>query len=102
MTAKSYKVKFAEPLVKRQKSLAISLLMRYFKMQDHYHRLNQNNGRLYKDIERLSKSNDRLKEENTAVREQNKDYILPRKVFGSKQIDDLVERAMQEQRAKRR
>ena len=102
MTAKTYKMKFAEPLVKRLKSLVLSLLMRYFKAQDHYHRLNQDNGRLYRDNERLSKSNDRLKEENTALREQNKDYALLRKVFGSKQIDDLVERARQEQQAKRR
>lgn len=102
MTAKTYKTKFAEPLVKRLKALAINLLMRYFKMQDHYHRLNQNNGRLYKDNERLSKSNDRLKEENAALREQNKDYALLRKVFGSRQIDDLVERARQEQQTKQR
>ena len=40
--------------------------------------------------EGLARSNDRLKEENTVLREQNKDYALLRKVFGSRQIDDLV------------
>lgn len=102
MSAKTYKTKFAEPLVKRLKKLVKSVLIRYFKVSDDYHRLNQYNGKLYRENEHLTKSNDRLKEENTALREQNKDYALLRKVFGSKQIDELVERARQEQQAKRR
>ena len=102
MTAKSYKAKFAEPLVKRLKKLVKSLLMRYFKVQDSYYRLNKTNGELYRDNEGLARSNDRLKEENTALRAQNKDYALLRKVFGSRQIDDLVARAREAQQAKRR
>ena len=51
--------------------------------------------------EGLARSNDRLKEENTVLREQNKDYSLLRKVFGNKQIDDLVGQAREAQRAKR-
>ena len=102
MTAKSYKAKFAEPLVKRLKKLVKSLLVRYFKVQDSYYRLNKTNGELYRDNEGLARSNDRLKEENTALREQNKDYALLRKVFGSKQVDNLVAQAREAQQAKRR
>ena len=102
MSAKTYKTKFAEPLVKRLKKLVKSLLVRYFKMQDNYYRLNKTNGELYRDNEGLTRSNDRLKEENAALREQNKDYALLRKVFGSKQIDDLVAQAREAQQAKRR
>ena len=47
MSAKSYKAKFAEPLVKRLKKLVKSLLVRYFKVQDSYYRLNKTNGELY-------------------------------------------------------
>ena len=101
MSAKSYKAKFAEPLVKRLKKLVKSLLVRYFKVQDNYYRLNKTNGELYRDNEGLARSNDRLKEENTALRKQNRDYALLRKVFGSKQIDDLVAQAKEAQRAKR-
>ncbi len=101
MSAKSYKTKFAEPLVKRLKKLVKSLLVRYFKVQDNYYRLNKTNGELYRDNEGLARSNDRLKEENTALRKQNRDYALLRKVFGSKQIDDLVAQAKEAQRAKR-
>ena len=67
-----------------------------------YHRINERNGRLYKENEHLIASNNRFKEENTALREQNKDYALLRKVFGSKQVDNLVARAREEQQAKRR
>ena len=102
MSAKSYKAKFAEPLVKRLKKLVKSVLVRYFKVQDNYYRLNKTNGELYRDNEGLARSNDRLKEENTALREQNKDYALLRKVFGSRQIDNLVAQAREAQQAKRR
>lgn len=102
MSAKSYKAKFAEPLVKRLKKLVKSLLVRYFKVQDSYYRLNKTNGELYRDNEGLAWSNDRLKEENSVLREQNKDYSLLRKVFGNKQIDDLVSQAREAQQTKRR
>ena len=36
------------------------------------------------------------------LREQNKDYALLRKVFGSRQIDDLVAQAREAQQAKHR
>ena len=102
MSAKSYKAKFAEPLVKRLKKLVKSLLVRYFKVQDSYYRLNKTNGELYRDNEGLAWSNDRLKEENSVLREQNKDYSLLRKAFGNKQIDDLVAQAREAQQTKRR
>ena len=102
MSAKSYKAKFAEPLVKRLKKLVKSLLVRYFKAQDNYFRLNKTNVELYRDNEGLARNNDRLKEENTVLREQNKDYALLRKVFGSRQINDLVAQAREAQQAKRR
>ena len=101
MTAKAYKTKVAEPLVKRLKKLIKGLLVRYFKVVDNYHRLNQKSGKLYQENEYLAASNDRLKEENTALREQNRDYALLRKVFGSKQIDDMVTQAKQIQQTKR-
>ena len=102
MTAKAYKIKVAGPLVKRLKKLIKDLLVRYFKVVDNYHRLNQKNEKLYQENEYLEASNDRLKEENTALREQTRDYTLLRKVFGSKQVDDMVAHAKEIQQAKRR
>ena len=93
MSARSYKAKFVEPLIDRFKSLISTLFARYFKALDSYHRLNITNGNLYRANERLKKINDKLTEENTRLRAENKDYSLLRKVFGHKQIDDLLGQA---------
>ena len=93
MLARTYKAKFVEPLIARLKSLISTLFARYFKALDSYHRLNITNGNLYRANERLEKINDKLTEENTRLRAENKDYSLLRKVFGHKQIDDLLEQA---------
>lgn len=93
MSARSYKTKFVEPLVARLKSLISTLFARYFKAIDSYNRLNVTNGNLYRENERLSKINDKLKSENDNLRSEVKDYKLLRKVFGHKQIDNLLERA---------
>lgn len=93
MSARTYKAKFAEPLVPRFKSLISTLFARYFKALDSYHRLNITNGNLYRENERLSKINNKLKSENEVLRAENKDYKLLRKVFGHKQIDNLLEQA---------
>ena len=100
MTAKSYKAKYAEPLVKKLKKMVKSLIVQCAKAWDNYHRINERNGKLYRENEHLIASNDRLKEENTTLREQNKDYSLLRKVFGSRQIDNLVAQAREAQQAK--
>lgn len=102
MSAKTYKSKFAEPLVKKLKSLVKRALARCFEALDNYHRLNTENGRLYRENEKLSKVNDRLKDENESLRAENRDYKLLRKVFGSRQIDDLLARAREAQQSKRR
>lgn len=102
MTAKSYTAKFADPLIKKLKKMVKSLIVQCAKAWDNYHRINERNGKLYRENEHLIASNDRLKEENTALREQNKDYALLRKVFGSKQIDDLIAQAREAQQAKQR
>lgn len=43
LTAKSYKSKVVEPLIKRLKSLVKTLMVRYFQAIDDYQRLNQTN-----------------------------------------------------------
>ena len=95
MSAKSYKIKFADPLVKKLKALVKKVLGRCFEALDNYHRLNAANGKLYRENERLSKINDRLTDENNFLRTETMDYKLLRKVFGSRQIDDLLEQARQ-------
>ena len=91
MNAKAYKVKMAEPVVRKLKELVKTVLARCFEGWDNYHRLNTANAQLYRTNQRLEKVNERLTEENARLKTENKDYSLLCKVFGRKQIDDLLE-----------
>ena len=93
MNAKAYKVKMAEPVVRKLKELVKTVLARCFEGWDNYHRLNTANAQLYRTNQRLEKVNERLTEENARLKAENKDYSLLCKVFGRKQIDDLLEQA---------
>ena len=93
MSAKAYKAKIAEPLIQKLKALIKTALARCFEGWDSYHRLNITNGNLYRENEMLSKINSKLKNENENLRSEIKDYKLLRKVFGHKQIDELLEQA---------
>ena len=99
MSARTYKAKFVEPLIARFKSLISTLFARYFKALDSYHRLNITNGNLYRENEKLSKVNEKLSRENENLRAENRDYKLIRKVFGHKQIDNLLDRAKSEKQS---
>ncbi len=99
MSARTYKAKFVEPLIARFKSLISTLFARYFKALDSYHRLNITNGNLYRENEKLSKVNEKLSRENENLRAENRDYKLLRKVFGHKQIDNLLDRAKWEKQS---
>ena len=100
MSAKAYKTKVAEPLIKKLKSLIKTALVKCFEAWDNYHRLNVTNGNLYRENERLSKVNAKLKDDNDVLRAENKDYKLLRKIVGSKQIDSLLEQAKASKRQK--
>ena len=93
MTVKTYRIKIAEPLVEKLKSMLKTVLVRAFEGWDNYYRLNMKNGSLYQENQELNRANKELTEENAMLRAENKDYRLLRKVFGRKQIDDLVKQA---------
>ena len=95
MTAKAYKTKMVEPLVKKLKSLLKTVLARCFEGWDNYYRLNTTNRNLYQSNERLKNHNKQLTADNNRLREEIKDYKLLRKAFGSRQIDSLLEQAKQ-------
>ena len=95
MSTKTYKTKFADPLVKKLKALVSKVLARCFEALDNYHRLNTANGKLHRENERLSTVNEQLTDENNRLRAENRDYRLLRKFFGSKQMEDLIEQARQ-------
>ena len=69
---------------------------------DNYYRLNITNSNLHRTNERLTRVNEKLKDENETLRAENKDYKLLRKVFGRKQIDNLLEQARETEQSKKR
>lgn len=93
MSVKAYKTKIAEPLIQKLKALIKTALARCFEGWDSYHRLNITNGNLYRENEMLAKINSKLKSENENLRSEVKDYKLLRKVFGHKEINELLEQA---------
>lgn len=102
MSAKSYKTKFVDPLIKKLKSLIKTVFARCFEAWDSYHRLNAANANLYRENQVLSKKNDSLNAGNAELKKQNGDYKLLRKVFGDKQIDGLLEQAKQSKQRNKR
>ena len=96
MTAKAYKTKFAEPIIKELKKLVKSVLARSFEGWENYYRLNKKNGRLYSENQDLIRENNYLKQENAKLQTENKDYRLLKKVLGSNVLGDLIERAKAE------
>jgi hypothetical protein len=109
MTAKSYKTKFTEPLIKKLKKLVLTVLARYFEMVDNYYRLNHSNGRYYRENQRLESDNEyltakntELQEENRQLRAENKDFAFLRKMFGEERIDDLMNEARELQHKKQK
>lgn len=101
MSAKSYKQKFVDPLIKKLKEVIKEVFYRYYHALDSYHRLNNTNASLYRENERLSNINERLTDENTTLRAENKDFRLLRKVFGSHQIDALISQAKEQEQQRK-
>ena len=102
ITAKSYKKKFVDPLIKKLKSLVKTVLARCFEGWENYHRINNLNGKLYRENEDLRYDNAKLKEVNGMLREQNKAYKLLEKVFGKRQLNEIIEQAKVIKKSKQR
>lgn len=86
MTAKSYKSKVVEPLIKRLKSLIKTLMVRCFQAIDDYQRLNQTNASLYRSNEKLKNHNKQLTSDNNRLREEIKDYFKDRMKYAWEQV----------------
>lgn len=102
MTAKNYKKKIVEPLIKRLKSLFKTVLAKSYQGWESYHRINNLNGRLYRENEHLKYENSKLKEVNGMLREQNKGYRLLEKVFGKRKLNEIIEQARGIKKSKQR
>ncbi len=102
MTAKSYKKKFVEPLIKRLKNLVRTVLAKSYQGWENYYRIYNLNGRLHRENEHLKYENSKLKEVNGMLREQNKAYRLLEKVFGKHKLNEIIEQARGFKKSKQR
>ncbi|MBE6753839.1 MAG: recombinase, partial [Ruminococcaceae bacterium] len=102
MSAKTYRTRHALPLVIKLKNVIEGLILKCLNAIDRYNRLRVDCGRLYNDNDFLRSDNRRLTEENMRLKDRLKDYSLLRKVFGSRQMDDMVEQAKQAKKNRNR
>ena len=102
MSAKSYKAKFVDPLIKKLKSLITTIVARYLEIMDDRRRTLAQYNSLYRENEILRYENDQLTTENTELKNQNRQYSFLRKVFGEKGLEDLVRKAEEIKQAKLR
>ena len=102
MSAKSYKSKFVDPLIKKLKSLITTIVARYLEVMDDRRRTLSQYNSLYRDNEILRYENNQLTTENTELKKQNRQYSLLRKVFGEKGLADLIQKAEEMKQAKLR
>ena len=101
-TAKSYMQNMALPFVNKLKELLISILKRYYLLEERFRNVSLQNQKLMKENDSLMYSTDRLFDENRALRMAVKDFSLLKKVFGDQQIDEMIQGARSARTHRRR
>lgn len=102
MSAKTYKTKIAQPVINALRELVQGVIIKYFEMKNTLEQWRQANQSLYYDNNRLSEKAKNLENINAKQKAELQDYKLLRKVFGSKQIDDMLKQAKEITQSKQR
>ena len=101
MTAKTYKAKVVEPLFRKLLDLAKSAVRKCFELQNQL-----NSIKLWGKADKVNAGqilaeNRTLTEQNEKLNREVQNYKLLRKIFGDEQIDSLVVKAKETERANR-
>ena len=102
MSAKTYKTKIAQPIINALRELVQGVIIKYFEMKNTLEQWRQANQSLYHDNNRLSEKAKNLENINAKQKAELQDYKLLRKVFGNKQIDDMLKQAKEITQSKQR
>lgn len=102
MSAKTYKTKIAQPIINALRELVQGVIIKYFEMKNTLEQWRQANQSLYHDNNRLSEKAKNLENINAKQKSELQDYKLLRKVFGNKQIDDMLKQAKEITQSKQR
>lgn len=90
MSAKSYKQKIVEPLIRRLKSLIKTVIAKSVEGWDNYYHLRRLYEQLTQENSHLKYKNTQLQETNNLLREQNKSYRLLEKSLGKAKLNSLI------------
>ena len=101
-TAKHYMQNAAKPLVNKLKKLPISVLKKYYLLEERFRKVSQENRKLKEENDFLKHDNDRLDDENRSLRKEVKDFSLLRRVFGKQKINEMIKVARSERTHRRR
>ncbi len=93
MTAKTYKARFVDPLIKKLKELVRKVLQKSFEGWDNYYKASQENKSRSRENASLKADNDRLYKEYNRLYKGVEEYALLQKAFGYKKIDSMVRQA---------
>jgi cell division protein FtsB len=93
MSAKSYKLKIVEPLIRRLKKLIKTVIAKSVEGWENFFRLHKQYEQLVQQNNHLKYKNAQLQEVNDLLREQNKSYRLVEKAFGKTKFRSLIEQA---------
>ena len=93
MSAKSYKLKIVEPLIRRLKKLIKTVIAKSVEGWENFFRLHKQYEQLVQQNNHLKYKNAQLQEVNDLLREQNKSYRLVEKVFGKTKFRALIAQA---------
>ena len=94
MTAKTYKVKFVEPLIKKLKELVVKVLHQHIELKKRYEKWRYENYELYNESKRLRYQNEDLRDENKDLRLALKDFESLYDYYGAT-INEMLDKTYQ-------
>lgn len=100
MSAKSYKLKIIEPLIKRLKKLIKTVIAKSVEGWENFFRLHKQYEQLVQQNNHLKYKNAQLQEVNDLLRGQNKSYRLLEKSLGKAKLKILIEQTRESQKRK--
>ena len=92
MTAKTYKTKFVEPLIKKLKDLVVKVLHQHIELKKRYEKWRYENYELRSESKRLRYQNEDLRDENKDLRLALKDFESLYDYYGAT-INEMLDQA---------
>ena len=93
MSAKNYKLKIVEPLIKRLKKLIKTVIAKSVEGWENFFRLHKQYEQLMQQNNHLKYKNAQLQEVNDLLRDQNKSYRLLEKTLGKANLNAMMKQA---------